>query len=101
MSGAAARVLDSTCPQCGDAKPQRYLLCWRCHISELQAQAYTTGFAQGFEKAKAETPAPLDAARIRQLLQCCHPDRHGNSLIANDCTQWLLKQRELLEAHSP
>ena len=35
----------------------------------------------------------LDAARIRQLLQLVHPDKHGGSSLANDVTQWLLSLR--------
>ena len=29
------------------------------------------------------------AARIRQLLQYCHPDKHGGSQGATEVTQWL------------
>lgn len=93
-----------TCPQCGFAKPERYSLCWQCHVRELQAAAYTEGFAQGFEKGKAEAPQlareALDLKRVRQLLQLSHPDRHDNSRAATEATRWLLRQRDLLESSS-
>jgi transcriptional regulator with XRE-family HTH domain len=35
---------------------------------------------------------PIDGARLRQLLQLVHPDKHGGSKAANDITAWLLSQ---------
>lgn len=37
---------------------------------------------------------PLTPARLRQLIQLCHPDKHGNSDQSNDVTQWLLSLRK-------
>ena len=31
----------------------------------------------------------LDARRARQLLQLCHPDKHGGSRAATEVSQWL------------
>lgn len=32
---------------------------------------------------------PIDRARVRQLLQLCHPDKHGGSRLAENVTAWL------------
>ena len=42
-------------------------------------------------------PSPFDLARLRQLLQLCHPDRHGGSDLAHRTTSWLLDLRRTLE----
>ncbi|MDB6013122.1 MAG: hypothetical protein JWL65_5372 [Gammaproteobacteria bacterium] len=36
-----------------------------------------------------ETNSPIDASRLRQLLQLCHPDKHNNSKAATEVTAWL------------
>ena len=35
----------------------------------------------------------LPADRLRQMIQLCHPDKHGGSDLAKDVTQWLLQQK--------
>ena len=57
-------------------------------------QGKTDGEREGFERGKAAAPAgwsgaQLDQHRIRQLLNLCHPDKHGNSPASNTVTQWL------------
>lgn len=47
-------------------------------------------------------PTTLDGAlitreRLRQLLQLCHPDKHGNSQTSQDVTCWLLEVRKRLD----
>jgi transcriptional regulator with XRE-family HTH domain len=42
---------------------------------------------------EAATMVPIDQARLRQLLQLCHPDRHGNSKVATEVTAWLNQMR--------
>lgn len=42
----------------------------------------------------APPPAGLDPARIRQLLQLVHPDKHACSALATEITQWLLGLRK-------
>lgn len=49
-------------------------------------------------KSASAAPQPaaapvLDAGRLRQLLQLCHPDRHGGSALAGEVTAWLLDLR--------
>lgn len=33
-------------------------------------------------------------AYVPRLIRLCHPDRHGNSPVANETTRWLLAQRK-------
>lgn len=42
---------------------------------------------------EAATMVAIDDARRRQLLQLCHPDRHGNSKVATEVTAWLNQMR--------
>lgn len=35
--------------------------------------------------------------RLRQLIQLCHPDKHGNSSTSEDVTRWLLEARKKLD----
>ncbi len=46
----------------------------------------------------APTVQELDRQRVRQLLQLCHPDRHGGSPLAQTITQWLLQLKTRIEA---
>ena len=39
----------------------------------------------------AVTPASIDQAMLRRLVQLCHPDRHGNSEASNIATSYLLQ----------
>lgn len=63
---------------------------------------YAVGYAQGERAARpggkpkrepmetAAHPRPaLDERRLRQLLQLCHPDKHGGSRAATEASQWL------------
>lgn len=42
-------------------------------------------------------PTQITPARLKQLLQLCHPDRHQNSPLSNDVQQWLLQVKAVLE----
>lgn len=46
--------------------------------------------AETQDVAVEATGATLSRARVRQLLQLCHPDKHGGSKTATEITQWLL-----------
>ncbi len=35
----------------------------------------------------------ISPQRIKHLLMLCHPDKHGNSALANDVTKWLLTMK--------
>lgn len=48
--------------------------------------------ADSLERQLSQRTSGLDrelAGRIRQLLQYCHPDKHGGSQGATQVTQWL------------
>ena len=68
--------------------------------------AYNDGYAVGYvegERAALPSGNPMGAAvesagcrgptlderRVRQLLQLCHPDKHGGSRSATEASQWL------------
>lgn len=92
----SAYTTRDTCPRCARAKAAWAAVCWRCHVEERERAAelrgYRRGYDAGLRAARCAAPA-LDPARIRQLLQLCHPDRHAGSPAATDATQWLLAQR--------
>lgn len=54
---------------------------------------YAAGFAAGSRIAAPGAPS-IDKARLRQLLQLAHPDRHGGSALAGEVTVWLLSLRK-------
>ena len=92
------------CRHCGnrffrDAHDQWKKLCMDCwrasngkssrHESATCASCYELG-----KQAGTTIVAPtLDKARIRELLQLAHPDKHGGSALAARVTNWLLEQR--------
>jgi hypothetical protein len=47
---------------------------------------------QAAEKRAAANKSsnPIQVERVKHLLMLCHPDKHGNSALANDVTRWLL-----------
>jgi hypothetical protein len=45
------------------------------------------------QRERPKTVADFDPAFIRQLLMLTHPDRHGNSDLANADTRKLLEMR--------
>lgn len=93
----------AACRECrGPKKLNRFPLCWKCdkkaEFDRGYRDGYKDGHQDGLEESRATSQATaqpsLEGSRIRQLLQLCHPDKHGNSPVANDVTAWLLKQRE-------
>jgi hypothetical protein len=86
---------DLTCPRCGREKKAFFALCWRCKTADEMRAAHEMGFASGLAAGiKKGGQAQLDATRLRQLLQLCHPDKHNGSRTAVEVTQWLLSQRK-------
>ena len=70
---------------------------------------YQEGYSHGYLRGQADQmqiaaaltqhgitgAAPgIDPQRLRQLLNLCHPDKHGDSTTAVEVTQWLLALRE-------
>lgn len=56
---------------------------WRERATRLEA---TPSLPAGFQE------------QLPRLLQLCHPDRHENSTMSNEATQWLLRARDKLRA---
>jgi hypothetical protein len=44
-------------------------------------------------RASATTAAPIPPDKLTALLKLAHPDKHANSPLANETTQWLLAMR--------
>lgn len=95
------------CRECGeifyrDADEQWKKLCLDCwkaskagksrHDSPWCADCYERGVTTGRASAPTVKPA-LDKARLRELLQLCHPDKHAGSPLAQRVAQWLNEQR--------
>jgi hypothetical protein len=38
--------------------------------------------------------AGISDEHLKRLIMLCHPDKHGNSKISNEITQWLLSLRK-------
>lgn len=87
---------------CGESEAWKKLCfpCWKRSkaTTNTDSQAwYQRGYEAGHASAIAMSeaaPAGLDKARIRQLLQLVHPDRHNGSALANEVTTWLLALRK-------
>ena len=60
-------------------------------IARLRQEIAELTYKLNFKAGK--TKVDLDAARLRQLLQLCHPDKHKGSKTATVITQWLLDAR--------
>jgi hypothetical protein len=78
--------------------------CYRCFRGEADAkvlvrelQAENKLLRHELSQLRISGPSRIAPRRWRQLLQLVHPDRHGNSEAANDCTRWLLEIRAEVE----
>ena len=74
-------------------------LCVRCWY----AGRASTGRKSSSAGSKSSTgpklpPRAVDefSDRLREMIQLCHPDRHGGSELAGQVTQWLLRVRKEL-----
>ena len=71
-------------------------VCRFCYRREMRAKDELKALRAELELLRRFRSPPadsLDPARVRQLLQLCHPDKHGNSQLACEVTQWLLRQK--------
>ena len=86
MLSQGAQMAHRFCKKCGDAfEPARHFhfFCWSCY-----------GAAHGEASNEVNAHAALfDAGEIRWILQCVHPDKHKNSITANQVTVKLLQMR--------
>lgn len=80
------------CEKCG--RPSKVSPCWKCKQDEVRELGYSLGYQAGYlkgvEEGKAESPLRLTVERWRQLVQLCHPQKHGDSPTSTDVTRWLL-----------
>jgi hypothetical protein len=95
----------ATCQDCGKAFwrdvdetwKRRCLSCWKA--SKGREKKYLAVIA-GLSERVGELEMTLEQFRdsdlapwIPKLLQLTHPDRHDNSALSTEVTQWLLNQR--------
>ena len=89
------------CTDCGapfTARASYATRCWTCWSAWKQA---STAKPEVRTVTVADPRLPILAEwteMLPRLLRLAHPDRHGNSQMANIATVWLLKQRSRLEA---
>lgn len=104
-------AVDVVCQDCGEtfyvAQDERWKrVCRFCYRKEMDARTRVAGLQRTVELLRAQTielanelhqmktrGPSLDAPRIRQLVQLCHPDKHNGSKTAMKITQWLLDVR--------
>lgn len=66
-------------------------------FDDIESETKIDAMRQEIEILRAQLrkrPKEMDAERLRQLLQLCHPDKHGNSVLAQQITSWLLTLRK-------
>lgn len=76
-------------------------LCRRCYaankraeLEELQGElaAAQRRIYELERRPRADAPT-LKPDQIKRLIMLCHPDKHGNSKVSNEITQWMLGLR--------
>lgn len=91
------------CRICGaDAGPEKWrTLCRSCFKEMKRREEEAT--VREIDNLRAEIgrlnvltakQTTIPAARLRQLIQLCHPDKHNGSATSNEVTQWLLEMRK-------
>lgn len=110
-------MIAATCADCGETfyrEPAerwkvRCLSCWRATKEQPRtsdpADSNMRWYRRGYEAGHAAAialaegpPPPIDAERVRMLLQLAHPDKHGGSALATSVTAWLLELRKRVTA---
>lgn len=93
------------CTHCGNWFTSRYpnaRLCLSCWKKREHAFAQWDGLQSYIRLLEAEletanemeTEPAIPPPMLSKLIRLCHPDRHGNSPMANEVTRWLLEQRK-------
>jgi hypothetical protein len=86
FSGADFKPHRVNCPSCGKGytkdEPWK-MVCLKCYLK-----------TKGRTDSRVRTE-PIEPGMLRRLLQCCHPDKHGNSEASNIATKYLLQLREV------
>jgi hypothetical protein len=44
--------------------------------------------------ARLQQERTIPDDKLKRLIQLCHPDKHGNSKVSTEVTQWLLDLRK-------
>jgi hypothetical protein len=78
------------CTDCGAGFPRKADESWK----RLCIRCWRKAKGLHSTPAPPEAASPIDATRLRQLIQLAHPDRHGGSALANEVTAWLLSLRK-------
>jgi hypothetical protein len=88
------------CADCGQTfhviESERWKrVCIYCYRGEKRAKDEAAALRRELEHLRRRQwqAAALEPARVRQLLQLCHPDKHGGSRLSVEATQWLLSQK--------
>ena len=95
--GASGGGAMNTCTHCGDEFQPKYpnmklcLPCWKKREIALEEYDDLVEEVESLRYLLNRTPIPQDM--LTRLIRLCHPDRHSNSKMANEATQWLLEQR--------
>lgn len=59
-------------------------------LKKMEEAAATTARVRAGAGTKAR---PVSEDTLMKIIRLCHPDRHGNSELAKEVTQWALEQR--------
>jgi hypothetical protein len=100
-------VTIAICPQCNhtfDRDESWKRICLNCWIenkrreeggARKQQRRHDGGFRNQCQQ-QSPTPAmpTIERHMLRRLILLCHPDKHGNSMVATEVTSWLLKLRD-------
>lgn len=66
---------------------------WNQLVSRINALGGEE-FLSGGERCRHQPARQFDKSELRCLLQLCHPDKHGNSALAQRMTAKLLEMKE-------
>lgn len=88
------------CLKCGEwAGDQKWRTLCPTHFRE-QKRAEEAAAVREIDRLRNENALlrlhgvnPITPARLRQLIQLCHPDKHNGSASSNEVTQWLLTMK--------
>jgi len=64
----------------------------KARVSALEMRIQMSWQAER-QLATIRQSSSLDPSKVKRLLGLCHPDKHNNSKMSTEMTQWLLEQR--------
>ncbi len=95
-----AYALAKVCQDCGEkfyVIPDEHwkTVCRFCYRGEQRLKRTVVELTRRVRVLEAKLASNgLDTERLGKLIRLCHPDRHGNSSMSNEVTQWLLTLRK-------